>query len=167
MGNLLNRDEENCRRFLDALEELPASGNMRKGAEEWRAELPVAEEEHAGRCEACRAALEEFAETRNALAGITAQAAGPWFVARVMAAINAREREEEARDGVWISVRRLAPRLVAVSALLLALGGSWALELRKTEGMNADRRGGDMLFDSSSAPTSYDDGLGMTSEVRP
>jgi len=167
MGNPLNRDEVNCRRFLDALEELPASGNTRMSAEEWRAELPGAEKEHAGSCEACRTALEEFAETRNALAGITVPKAGPWFTARVMAAIGAREREEEARDGVWISVRRLAPRLVAVSALLLLLGGSWALELRKTEGMNADRRGGDMLFDSSSAPTSYDDGLGMTSEVRP
>jgi predicted anti-sigma-YlaC factor YlaD len=165
MGNLLNREEENCRRFLDALEELPASGNTRMSAEEWRAELPEAEEEHAGNCEACRTALEEFAETRNALAGVTVQEAGPWFTARVMAAINAQE--EEARDGVWISVRRLAPRLVALSTLLLVLGGSWALELRKTEGMNAERRGGDMVFDSSTAPTWYDDGLGAKSEVRP
>jgi len=84
-----------------------------------------------------------------------------------MAAINAREQEEEARDGVWISVRRLAPRLVALSALLLVLGGSWALQLRKTEGMNVERRGGDMVFDSSATPTWYDDGLGTTSEVRP
>jgi len=165
MGNLLNRKEENCRRFLDALEELPLSANTRKSAEEWRAELPQAEEEHVGSCEACRTALEEFAETRNALAGVTVQEAGPWFTVRVMAAINARE--EEARDGVWISVRRLAPRLAALSALLLVLGGSWALELRKTEGMNAERRGGDLVFDSSVAPTSYDDGLGTTSEVRP
>jgi hypothetical protein len=167
MGNLLNREEENCRRFLDALEELPASGGATMSAEEWRAELPEAEEAHAGSCEACRTALEEFAETRNALAGITVQEAGPWFTARVMAAINAREKEEEAQDGVWISVRRLAPRLVALSALLLVLGGSWALELRSKEGMNAERRGGDMVFDSSVAPTWYDDGLGMTSEVRP
>jgi predicted anti-sigma-YlaC factor YlaD len=165
MGNPLNREEENCRCFLDALEELPLSANTRKSAEEWRAELPEAEEEHAGSCEACRTALEEFAETRNALAGVTVQEAGPWFTVRVMAAISARE--EEARDGVWISVRRLAPRLVALSALLLVLGGSWALELRKTEGMKAERRGGDMVFDSSAQPTSYDDGLGATSEVRP
>jgi hypothetical protein len=167
MGNLLNRDEENCRRFLDALEELPVSGNTRKSAEEWRAELPEAEDEHAGRCEVCRTALEEFAETRNALTGVTVQEPGPWFTARVMAAIHAREKEEEARDGVWISVRRLAPRLVALSALLLVLGGGWALELRKTEGMNAERRGSDLVFDSSVAPTWYDDGLGATSEVRP
>jgi hypothetical protein len=165
MGNPLNREEENCRRFLDALEELPLSANTRKSAEEWRAELPEVEEKHAGSCEACRMALEEFAETRNALAGVTVQEPGPWFTVRVMAAINARE--EEARDGVWISVRRLAPRLVALSALLLVLGGSWALELRRTEGMKAERRGGDPVFDSSAQPTWYDDGLGATSEVRP
>jgi predicted anti-sigma-YlaC factor YlaD len=113
MGNPVNRDEQKCRSFLDALEELPLDGGARKSAEEWRAELTEAQVEHAGACEACWTALEEFAETRNALAGATVQEPGPWFTARVMAAINAQEREEEARDGVWISVRRLAPRLVA------------------------------------------------------
>jgi hypothetical protein len=167
MGNLVNREEENCRRFRDALEELPLSGETRMSAEEWRAELPEAEEEHLGNCEACRTALEEFAETRNALLGIREPGAGPWFTTRVMAVIAAREKEEEARDGVWISVRKLAPRLVALSALLLLLGGSWALEQRKTEGTNTERRSGDMVFDSSIAPTWYDDGLGMISEVRP
>jgi anti-sigma factor RsiW len=167
MGNPLNREEQNCRRFLDALEELPLSGGLQKSAEEWRAELPEAEGVHAGGCEACRTALEEFAETRNALAEATVQKPGPWFATRVMAAINGREKEVEAQDGVWISVRRLAPRLVALSALLLVLGGSWALELRKTDRFNAERRGGDMVFDSSVTPTWYDDGLGTTSEVRP
>jgi anti-sigma factor RsiW len=166
MGNRLNRGKENCRRFLDALEELPVSGT-RKRADDWRAELTEADEVHAGRCEACLTALEEFAETRNALVGIAVQEPGPWFTARVMAAIASREREEEAQDGVWISVRRLAPRLVALSALLLVLGGSWAFEQRKTDGSNAERRSGDMVFDSSVAPTWYDDGLGMTIEVRP
>src|ERR1700739_3352597 len=167
MGNLVNPELENFRRLRDALEELPLSGNTRMSAEQWRAEMPEAEEEHAGSCEACRTALEEFAETRNALSGIALLEAGPWFTARVMAAIAAREKEEEAQDGVWISVRKLAPRLVALGALLLLLGGSWALELRKTEGINTERRSGDMVFDSSIAPTWYDDGLGLTSEVRP
>ena len=167
MGNLVNRDEQKCRRFLDALEVLPLSGGTRRNIEEWRAELPEAEEEHLGNCAACRAALEQFAETRNALCRITVHRPGPWFTTRVMAAITAQEKEEEARDGVWISVRRLAPRLVALSALLLVLGGSWALELRKTDGLNAERKSGDIVFDSSVSPVSYDDGLGMTSEVRP
>jgi hypothetical protein len=167
MGNLVKREEENCRRFLDALEELPVSGGARMSVEELRAELPEADEGHAGKCEACRTALEEFVETRNALLEMRVPEPGPWFATRVMAAINAQEQEEEARDGVWISVRRLAPRLVSVSALLLVLGGSWALELRRSEGTSADRRGGDMVFDSSAGPAWYDDGLLNSNEVRP
>src|SRR5258708_19484878 len=106
MGNLLNRDEVSCRRFLDALEEMPLSGNTRKSAEEWRAELPEAEEKHAGSCEACRTALEEFAETRNALAGMTVPQAGPWFANRVMPPITPPERDgHQAPDCVSNSVR--------------------------------------------------------------
>ena len=67
MGNLVNREEADCRRFLDALEELPAGGATRLTVEACRAELPEANEQHAGSCEACRAALEELVETRNTL----------------------------------------------------------------------------------------------------
>jgi len=69
---------------------------------------------------------------------------------------------------VWINVRRLAPRLVAFSTLLLVLGGGWALQQRSTDRASTDRRGtGDIVFDSSVAPASYDDGLSAVSEVRP
>ncbi len=167
MGNLGNREQENCQRFLDALEGLPVSGETPRSLEEWRSELPEADEGHAESCAACRTALEEFVETRDLLTEMRVPEPGPWFATRVMAAINAREQEEEAQDGVWIGVRKLAPKLVAVSALLLVLGGSWAVELRRSEGASAERRGGDMVFDSSVAPTWYDDGLGTSTEVRP
>jgi predicted anti-sigma-YlaC factor YlaD len=167
MENLSNRDEQYCRSFLDALEELPLNGGTRRSAEELRVELPEKQGEHLSGCETCRTALEEFAETRNALAGIVVHEPGPWFATKVMAAINAQEQEEEARNGVWINVRRLAPRLVALGALMLVLEGSWALELRKTDGLNAERRGGDLVFDSSVAPGSSDEVFGITNEVRP
>jgi len=168
MGYLMNRESGNCRKLLEALDALPTDRNLRLSAEQWRAELPPDEAEHAIVCDACGAALEEFAETRNALAAMKAEEAGPWFTARVMAAIAAKEREDEAQDGVWINVRRLAPRLVAFSALLLALGGGWALQQRSTDLASTDRRGtGDIVFDSSTGSASYDDGLGAVSEVRP
>ncbi len=167
MGNLLHRENENCERFRDALEALPVEGNARRSAEEWRAELAETEARHAGECALCQTALEEFAETRSVVAGMTLAQPGPWFTGRVMAAINAREREEESRDGVWISVRRLAPRMVAFSALLLLLGGSWAVQQRSNDSAKADGRGGDIVFDSSAAPTWYDDGLSTMNEVRP
>lgn len=167
MGNLWHRESANCERFRDALEALPVEGNPRRSAEEWRVELPEAEARHAGECAQCRTALEEFAETRSVVAGMTLAQPGPWFTARVMAAITARERDEESRDGVWISVRRLAPRMVAFSALLLILGGSWAVQQRSNDSTKADVRVGDMVFDSSAAPTWYDDGLSTMNEVRP
>ena len=168
MGYLMNRESGNCRRLLEALDALATDRNIRLSAEQWRAELPPDDAEHAVVCDACRVALEEFAETRNALAGMKIEQAGPWFTARVMAAIAAKEREDEAQDGVWINVRRLAPRLVAFSALLLALGGGWALQQRSTDLASTDRRGtGDIVFDSSAGTPSYDDGLGAVSEVRP
>jgi hypothetical protein len=167
MGNLLQRENENCERFRDALEALPVDGNPRRSAEAWRAELPEAEARHAGECTLCESALEEFAETRSALAGMTLAQPGPWFTARVMAAINAREREQETRDGVWISVRRLAPRMVAFSALLLILGGGWAVQQQSNDTVKMNRRGGDVVFDSPSTPTWYDDGLNTMNEVRP
>ena len=168
MGYLMNRESGNCRKLLEALDALATDRNIRMSAEQWRAELPPDEAEHAVVCDACRVAFEEFAETRNALAAMKVEEAGPWFTARVMAAIAAKEGEDEAQDGVWINVRRLAPRLVAFSALLLVLGGGWALRQRSTDLATTDRRGtGDIVFDSSAGPASYDDGLGAVSEVRP
>jgi hypothetical protein len=34
---------------------------------------------------------------------------------------------------VWVSIRRLAPRLVAVCALLLVLASTWTYQLRRVE----------------------------------
>ena len=166
MGNLFQRESKDCGSFQDALEKLPVKGGARKSAEEWLAELPAENAAHVAACGACREALEEFAETRQALAEIELPQAGPWFTARIMAAIAAREKEEET-DGVWNSVRRLAPRLVAVSALLLLVGGSWAVQQTRKDAATADGRGGDVVFDSSATPTWYDDGMGTLNEVRP
>lgn len=167
MENLLDRESKACRSFRDALEELPVKGDARMSVQERLEQLPASEAKHAEECEACRTALEEFAETRNALARMAMPVAGPWFTSRVMAAIAAKEREDAVQDGVWNSVRKLAPRLVAVSALLLVVGGSWALEQSRRDVATADGRSGDMVFDSSVMPTWYDDGLGTIYEVRP
>ncbi len=166
MGNLVNREHEVCERFRDALDALPVGGNVLRSLDDWCAELREAEAQHLDNCANCRTALEEFAETRAALAGMSVVEPGPWFTARVMAAIATKEREEEIGDGVWVYVRRLAPRMVALSTLLLILGGSWAVQERNQELASGSGNVGDMVFDSS-APTWYDDGLGAIIEVRP
>jgi hypothetical protein len=136
MNNVPKGTNVNCEWFLNELEMLPADGRNGAAPEKFLTGLPEAAREHASQCAPCESALQDFAETRNALEGMKAgpPEAGPWFVVRVMAAIRSKEEAiEEQRNGVWISVRRLAPRLVAFAALLLILGGSWAVEVRRTE----------------------------------
>src|SRR5208283_816027 len=116
MANELDLKNSDCRRFLEQMETRPANDGSG----------------HAEVCADCRAALEDLVATRRALEPMSAPVAeaGPWFVTRVMAAIRARENEqEERRNGVWIGIRRLAPRLVALCALVLVLGTTWAYQV--------------------------------------
>ncbi|HUL34873.1 MAG TPA: hypothetical protein VL128_13395 [Candidatus Eisenbacteria bacterium] len=168
MGNMLHRENEHCESFRDALEGLPVRGGVPLTVEDWRAELPEQSARHAEICEECRIALGEFAETRNALSAMPVRTAGPWFTARIMAAIAAKEREDEARDGVWIVVRRFAPRVAALSVLLLIVGGGWSLQQSSKEPARPAHRGGDMVFDSAvpQAP-GYDDGFSVMGGIRP
>lgn len=126
----------NCEWFLNELEGLPADGPGGARPEELLTRMAAGAREHAARCASCEQALQDFVETRNALEGMKAglPEAGRWFTSRVMGAIRVREEEiEEKKEGVWVSVRRLAPRLVLFAAVLLVLGGSWAIEVRRAD----------------------------------
>ncbi|MGB7846741.1 MAG: hypothetical protein WBL63_14080 [Candidatus Acidiferrum sp.] len=128
--------KENCEWFLNELEELPADELAGTSPEELLARMPEAARKHSVGCGNCEEALRDFAETRRALEEMKPglPEAGPWFTSRVMGAIRAEEEQiEEKKEGVWISVRRLAPRVVAYAAVLLVLGGSWAIELRRAD----------------------------------
>ena len=120
-----------CKNFLSELEGLPAVSQ-----EDFLAHLPQPLRDHAAHCVGCRQALTDFADTREALAGMRAHLAapGPWFATRVMQAISAKEAEiQERKNSVWISVRRFAPRLAAFATLLLVVGGTWALQLHRAQ----------------------------------
>ena len=159
-----------CEWFLNELEGLPADepgGATPKGL---LLRLPEAARKHAMACTGCEEALQDFAETRMALAGMKEglPEAGPWFAARVMAAIGARERDiEEKKDGVWISVRRLAPRLLAFAAVLLVLGGTWAIELRLADRTRGPEiRPAESLFEASPNALN-DDIVASTAQEQP
>ena len=121
---------------------------------------------HAEVCADCKAAVEAMSVTRRELARLSEAAVepGPWFTTRVMAAIRAKESEiEEKKNGVWVSVRRLAPRLVAFCTLLLVLGGTWALEVRKAEeARQAEMRPVESLFDATATTPLNDDVLAVS-----
>jgi hypothetical protein len=159
MSDVAHGAKVNCERFLNELEELP--GNASLSAAETLLRLPAELRAHGETCAECAAALEDFVETRQVLESMKMMLpeAGPWFAKRVMAAINAREEEiEERTNSLWVSVRRLAPRLAAFAVLLLVLGGSWAMELRRTEQTRQQQtQPVDSLFEGNpSTPLNYD-----------
>jgi hypothetical protein len=123
--------EASCEAFLEELERLPLERPEPETAGSWRELLPQEARVHAMSCSTCEAALEDFAESRQAWGTLAESAVepSPWFMQRVMAQIRAQE--EEQTNGVWVSVRRIAPRLAAFAAVLLVLGGTWVMELRR------------------------------------
>jgi len=147
--------ELSCERFLQALEALPV-----ESTEALRELLPQPARQHAADCASCKAALEDFLEARQALTPMrgTIHEPGPWFVSRVMAAIQAKERElQEQAEGVWVSVMRFAPRLAAFAAVLLVLGGTWAMELHRAQhSRQPQMQPAEGLFESAPRPANDD-----------
>ena len=161
MRDLPMGEKVNCEMFLNELEGLTVDGPSGATPEVLRARMTEAAQAHGVRCTNCREALQDFADTRKALEGIKEglPEAGPWFTARVMAAIGAQEEEiEDKKEGVWISVRRLAPRLAAFAALLLVLGGSWAIEVRRADRVHGPvGRPAESLFEGTTSAGMNDD----------
>lgn len=155
-----------CDEVLNELEALKA-GELKSG--EVLGALTGGSKRHAVGCEDCRRAIDDFVITREALWPMKEMApeAGPWFAARVMAGVRAAEHEiEEKKEGLWISVRRLAPRLVAFAALLLVLGGTWAMELRRQESASgrAEMRQSEGLFENAPSSPLNDDIVATAAE---
>jgi hypothetical protein len=153
--------EMNCEAFLAELEELPVETPGASTAADWRRLLGESACEHTARCSSCQAALEDFADTREAMAEMkkSLPEPGPWFATRVMARIRAQEKEiEEQVNGVWVNVMRLAPRLAAFAAVLLVLGGTWALQLRRADDARQKAiRPAESLFESAPTTSANDD----------
>lgn len=132
----LRKNGNPCEALREELEELPARGPVAATPRNVLEDMPEVSRNHARGCAECTVAVEEFVSTRNALQELAGEAPkpGPWFPVKVMAVIAAREAElEMRREGVWLSVRRSAPRLALASAFLLVLGAGWALEIRQEE----------------------------------
>jgi hypothetical protein len=164
MFELRKTTNEDCEQFLEELELLPAE---RITASECLERMRLEAREHAQLCAGCDDAVRELVGTRLALQPLIQDKTepGPWFATRVMATIAAKEKEFEEGNSVWINVRRLAPRLVVVSTLLLMLGGTWALQLRQADHSASQRPAAEGLFESFPAAP-YNDDL-MAGGARP
>jgi len=154
---------EECERFLESLEMVRLAGSGPDEKEELQEAMPAAVRGHVPGCSSCAEALEDFAQTRNILLSEANTAAmvepGPWFSTKVMNAIATKENEIEEREGVWQSVRKLAPRLAAICALLLVLGSTWAVETSRKINAGPTVQAGESLFEPTPAVAMDDDVL--------
>ena len=160
MPNELEMKNSECQRFQEELERVPAGDARETAAPAALEQMSSEAQGHAAACADCRAAAKDLVETRKALLPISAPVAevGPWFAARVMAAIRAKENElEERSNGVWIGIRRLAPRLVALCAVVLVVGTTWAFQVRQVElTRQLELRPAESIFESAPAPLNDD-----------
>jgi len=86
--------------------------------------------EHVYSCEACRTFAEELVEAREILgAQENKTEPGPFFLARVMASIAAREADLERNAQTWAAVPRLASRLTVLASLGLLIAATWVYQM--------------------------------------
>ena len=90
------------------------------------ARLPDPTRQHVNACSDCRSAADEWLQVRGMFQHLDSGAQpGPYFLARVMAAIADREAELEKSSQTWAAVPRLASRLSILASLTLLVAGSW------------------------------------------
>ena len=126
----LRKMTEDCRRLHDVLEDAAAQNRVAISVKTLMDALSAEERKHIEACRDCREAVQELVATEELFQGVTsfAEEERPWFAARVMAAISAREREIAARLNTWSEFSRFAPRFAWVTAVLLLAGTTWFYE---------------------------------------
>lgn len=124
------KENENCRKLRDALEEAAAQFENTVCVETLIAHLSDEQRKHAAACAGCREAANDLVNVKALFKGATSFAGEerPWFAARVMAAIASRERELAERVTAWTEFPRFASRLTWVAAILLLAGTTWFYE---------------------------------------
>jgi hypothetical protein len=130
MWNLLNKRDEECMKLQDFLENSPAARLEAVRSAELSEAWPAAQRAHIAACWSCQEAAQDFFATREIFKGVDSRAeqAGPWFTARVMGAIRAREWELSLPASLWSAFPRYASRLAWVSAVVLLAGSTWLYE---------------------------------------
>jgi len=129
MWNLLKNEKE-CEKLSELLEESAAARPEALSGEELRRDWPAAECAHIASCPSCLEAANDLLAARKLFEGVASSAAvaRPWFANRVMAAIAARERELSETAKTWLAVPRFASRLAVASGAVLLVVSTWLYE---------------------------------------
>jgi hypothetical protein len=161
MGNFFSegKQDEPCSRWqawLDAEGQDALSG---QSVQQWASALASEDRAHLHECDECRVALEAWLSFRQSVqSSKPAAAAPPWFAARVMAAIAARE-EESRPIAAWIAVPRFAARLAWVCAAALVFAGTWLYEKPLVRHAAPSATANEGLFDTQPPSVSEDEVL--------
>jgi hypothetical protein len=168
LGQFLTKQDE-CGPFHDALEALQLSPESSVDPRYVLAQMPLAARRHAHACPTCMEAVEDFVAVRNLLLPLTSatpSSPDPWFSSKVIQAIVAQEGESDRSEAVWASVRSLAPRLAAFSALLLVVAGTWAFQMKQQSQIRQMIRPVETLFEPTPAAPLNDDVMASLGERR-
>jgi len=128
MGNLFGKHEHACSRWQDWLEvDSPSGSAPPQSLQQLTAALSPSDKSHLKECHDCHIAMEAWLVARQSLQTLKQPAAPapPWFAARVLAAIVARQGESLRPAAAWSIVPRFAARLAWASAALLLVAGGW------------------------------------------
>ncbi len=127
MWNLLKKRDEECGKLWDLLEDSAAARPGVLSVAELSEGWPAAQRNHLAGCGNCRDAAQDLLATREIFRGVgsAAEMPRPWFAARVMAAIVAREREFSEVASTWMVVPKFASRLAMASGALLLVASTW------------------------------------------
>jgi hypothetical protein len=158
MWNLLKRNNRECSRLRDALEEAVTKRAAARSVTQVAEQLTAEERKHLEVCGDCREAMQDLVATKELFQGALrfGEEEKPWFAARVMAAIATRERELARRVSAWTEFPRSASRLAWVMAVVLLAGTTWFYE-RVVRAPKYDYSGGQESLFEVPQQTSSDD----------
>ena len=170
MWNLLKKNDEECRKLHDWLEDSAAARTEAVSVAELSEAWPAAQRNHIAACGKCQETAQDLLSTRKIFKGVAplAEQPGPWFATRVMSAIAARERELSEVASTWLAVPKFASRLAMASGALLLVATTWLYErpLSTPNPQSSILAAQESLFEAP-APMNQDDVLMNVQESNP
>lgn len=159
MANLFDKQDDPCSRWQAWLDTGDDPSPAAQTTQQLTAALSSEDRAHLQACGECRIALEAWLSFRQSLrTSRVSVSAPPWFAARVMAAIGARE-EESRPIAAWIAVPRFASRLAWASAALLIFAGTWLYQKPPARPSRPAVSATESLFDTQPPTVSEDEVL--------
>ena len=170
MWDLLKKNDEECSRVRDLLEESAAARPDAARSEELSEAWTPAQRAHVAECGKCQEAAQNVLATREIFAGLasSAEIERPWFASRVMTAIAARQRELSDVASTWLAVPKFASRLALASCALLLVASTWIYErpLPTSSQQASTLAAQESLFEAP-PPVNQDDVLAKLQENNP